>query len=95
MEKPNLIDPRTLYTDGPFPEQEQDTPAIQDDMRPEPDCGEKSYQGNNRLKHRNLSSQVEIPVSDVQQPLPMREKVPMWRFNSFLARKKMPKKSKL
>lgn len=53
MEKPNLIDPRTLYTDGPFPDQEQDTPAIQDDMRPEPDCGEKSYQGNNRLKHRN------------------------------------------
>lgn len=53
MEKPKLIDPRELYTDGPFPKQDQETPALQDEMMPEPDCGETSYKGNERLKYRN------------------------------------------
>lgn len=48
----NLKDPRTLYHPGKFLDQEQDTPALQDEMLPEPDCGETSYKGNNRLAGR-------------------------------------------
>ena len=53
MNKPNLIDPRTLYKNDEFKDQEQDTPALQDDMLPEPDCGEESYVGHEKLKYRN------------------------------------------
>lgn len=53
MKENNLRDPRELYFTGDYPDQEQDTPAIQDEMNPKPDCGEKSYIGNNRLKGRN------------------------------------------
>ena len=53
MENNNLRDPREFYYTGDYPDQEQDTPAIQDDMSPKPDCGEKNYKGNGRLKGRN------------------------------------------
>lgn len=53
MKENNLRDPRELYFTGVYPDQEQDTPAIQDEMSPKPDCGEKSYKGSNRLKGRN------------------------------------------
>lgn len=53
MEQGNLRDPRELHFTGDYPDQEQGTPAIQDDMSPKPDCGEKSYKGNNRLEGRN------------------------------------------
>lgn len=53
MNKPKLIDPRKLYKTRKFKEQEQDTPALQDDMIPEPDCGENSYTGNEKLLNRN------------------------------------------
>lgn len=53
MNKPKLIDPRKLYKTGKFKDQEQDTPALQDDMIPEPDCGENSYTGNEKLLNRN------------------------------------------
>lgn len=53
MENGNLRDPRKEYYTGKFPDQEQDTPALQDDMEPKPDCGEKSYKGHERLKGRN------------------------------------------
>lgn len=53
MTNRNLIDPRKLYYTDKFPEQEQDTPALQDDMMPKPDCGEESYKGHNRLEGRN------------------------------------------
>ena len=53
MEQGNLRDPRELHFTGDYPDQEQGTPAIQDEMSPKPDCGEKSYKGNNRLDGRN------------------------------------------
>lgn len=53
MSNEYLRDPRELYHTGNFPEQEQDTPALQDEMQPKPDCGEQSYIGNERLKGRN------------------------------------------
>lgn len=53
MKNEHLRDPRHLYYDGKFPDQEQDTPALQDEMTPKPDCGENSYEGNERLKKRN------------------------------------------
>jgi len=53
MENNNLRDPRKMYYTGEFPDQEQDTPALQDEMRPKPDCGEENYQGHGRLEGRN------------------------------------------
>lgn len=53
MQKPKLIDPRKLYKNTKFKDQEQDTPALQDDMIPEPDCGEESYIGSGKLQYRN------------------------------------------
>ena len=53
MAKPKLTDPRTLYKHSKFKDQEQDTPAIQNEMYPEPDCGEKSYKGSGKLQDRN------------------------------------------
>ena len=41
-----------FHTDK-FPDQEQNTPAIQNKMRPKPDSGEEAYKGNNRLEGRN------------------------------------------
>lgn len=53
MENNNLRDPRELYYTGKYPDQEQDTPALQDEMEPKPDCGEEKYKGYGRLKGRN------------------------------------------
>lgn len=54
MKHPELIDPRKMYYHQEFPNQEQDTPALQNDMQPEPDCGETSYVGAKRLKIEQL-----------------------------------------
>ncbi len=45
-------DPQTKYTDQPFPEQRQKWPALQRDMTPVPDCGERSYRGSGKLAGR-------------------------------------------
>lgn len=52
MSKPTE-DPRKKYYNDKFPNQEQETPALQKDMTPKPDCGEESYRGSNRLEGRN------------------------------------------
>lgn len=49
----NLQDPRKKYHTGQFPKQEQNTPALQKDMNPVPDCGEETYKGNGRLEGRH------------------------------------------
>lgn len=49
----HLTDPRKKFYTDKFPDQEQDTPAIQNEMSPKPDCGEESYRGYNRLVGRN------------------------------------------
>lgn len=53
MSDSRLTDPRTKYYNKKFPEQEQDTPALQSKMEPKPDSGEESYKGHNRLEGRN------------------------------------------
>lgn len=53
MGNPNLNDPRKKFHTEKFPDQEQSTPAIQNEMSPKPDCGEKSYKGHHRLEGRN------------------------------------------
>lgn len=45
-------DPRTKETKGPFPAQDQTYPGREADMTPEPDFGEASYRGCNRLEGR-------------------------------------------
>ncbi|PXA96425.1 NAD(P)-dependent oxidoreductase [Nostoc sp. 3335mG] len=47
-----MTDPQTKYTSDPFPEQRQPWPGLQRDMKPVPDCGEKSYVGSGKLKGR-------------------------------------------
>ena len=54
MGKPDLKDPRTLYRTEPFQEQEQASPALQDQMYPKPDCGEEHYRGAQRLLDRKV-----------------------------------------
>lgn len=54
MTEPKLIDPRNLYHTEKFPKQDQDTPALQNEMRPNPDCGEESYEGSNQLEDRRV-----------------------------------------
>ncbi len=41
--------PRYRFYNEKFKDQEQDTPALQSEMLPEPDCGEESYEGSNKL----------------------------------------------
>lgn len=53
MKKDYLTDPRKMYHTEKFPDQEQDTPALQEKMEPKPDSGEESYKGYNRLEGRN------------------------------------------
>lgn len=52
MNEPILKDPRKLYHPSKFVDQDQDTPALQEEMLPEPDCGEESYVGNHLLENR-------------------------------------------
>nr|WP_082222332.1 SDR family oxidoreductase [Mesorhizobium loti] len=47
-----MTNPTTKYTSEPFKEQRQEWPALQRNMDPVPDCGEKSYRGSNRLAGR-------------------------------------------
>ena len=49
---PPFADPQTKYTDKPFAEQRQKWPALQRDMKPVPDCGERSYRGSGKLQGR-------------------------------------------
>ncbi|WEA41027.1 SDR family oxidoreductase [Lysinibacillus fusiformis] len=53
MANPHLTDPRKKYHTEKFPNQVQNTPALQNEMSPKPDCGEESYKGYNRLEGRN------------------------------------------
>lgn len=54
MEKelPKMQNPLTQYRQDGYPKQLQEYPGIQEKMDPVPDCGEKSYIGNGRLKGR-------------------------------------------
>ncbi|MDM5199852.1 SDR family oxidoreductase [Fictibacillus enclensis] len=50
MSKP--VNPLTQYFNENYPKQYQDPPAVQGQMSPLPDCGEKSYKGSGRLSGR-------------------------------------------
>jgi len=49
---PPFADPQSKYTRTPFAEQPQKWPALQRDMKPVPDCGERSYRGSGKLQGR-------------------------------------------
>ena len=53
MTDPNTIqDPRQRGPEGPFPEQDQPYPGLESEMSPQPDYGETSYKGCDKLKDR-------------------------------------------
>lgn len=54
MTEPILQDPRKLFYEEQFPQQDQETPALQKQMKPVPDCGEDSYVGHDRLLNRRV-----------------------------------------
>lgn len=54
MSNSNLDNPTTKYYHEAYPKQEQPAPALQREMKPIPDCGETSYQGNQRLLGRKI-----------------------------------------
>lgn len=47
-----IQNPLTQYRQDGYPKQLQEYPGIQSEMKPVPDCGEKSYKGNGRLQGR-------------------------------------------
>ncbi len=47
-----MTDPKTRFTSEPFPEQKQEWPGLQRDMKPVPDSGETSYVGTGKLQGR-------------------------------------------
>ncbi len=47
-----LKNPQKLGYTGKYDIQHQEYPGLQSNMKPVPDCGEKSYQGNGRLQNR-------------------------------------------
>ena len=49
-----ICNPLTKYHHGKFPKQKQAAPALQCEMDPIPDCGEKTYQGHGRLEGRKM-----------------------------------------
>ncbi|MDF7670742.1 SDR family oxidoreductase [Orbaceae bacterium ESL0721] len=54
MKQVKLVNPLTAYFHGTYDEQPQPVPGIQKKMKPQPDCGEKSYKGHNRLTGRKI-----------------------------------------
>ncbi|OCG66350.1 NAD(P)-dependent oxidoreductase [Gilliamella sp. Nev5-1] len=50
----HIYNPLTKYHHTNFPKQTQAAPALQCEMTPTPDCGEKSYQGHGRLEGRKI-----------------------------------------
>lgn len=54
MTEPVLRDPRKLFHNDRFEKQDQDTPALQTNMTPRPDCGEESYVGSKKMENRRV-----------------------------------------
>lgn len=54
MKQVKLVNPLTAYFHGTYDKQPQPVPGIEAKMHPLPDCGEKSYQGHDRLTGRKL-----------------------------------------
>lgn len=54
MTEPDLRDPRKLFYDDKFKHQYQSAPALQNKMEPQPDCGEDSYVGHQKLLNRRV-----------------------------------------
>lgn len=52
MDNNKMQNPLTQYRQDGFSKQLQEYPGLQEEMQPIPDCGEKSYKGNDRLKGR-------------------------------------------
>lgn len=52
MSDSNLTNPIKAFFHDEFPEQYQEPPGLQKNMKPLPDCGEKSYKGSGKLTGR-------------------------------------------
>lgn len=92
MTEPKLIDPRNLYHTEKFPKQDQDTPALQQNMILFLIAEKNPMRAVISWKTDVYSSLVAIQGSVVQQRLHLLEKVQTSLFNSSQEKKKMQKK---
>ena len=53
-----LADPREEYYHDTYPAQQQESPGLESQMRPQPDTGETSYRGHGRLLGRKALAKV-------------------------------------
>lgn len=85
-------DPRNKFKTSDYDQQEQELPGLQSKMTPQPDCGETSYKGHERLKgYKMLVTGGDSAIGRVPQSL-MLKKVQMWLLTIYRVKKKTHKK---
>ena len=85
-------DPRKKFSNKDFPKQEQPVPGLQQQLDPQPDCGESSYTGHHRLEgYKMLVTGGDSAIGRLLQ-LRMQKKVPMLQLITSLMNKSMLKK---
>lgn len=78
MSDSNLTNPIKAFFHDEFPEQYQEAPGLQKNMKPVPDCGEKSYKGSGKLTGRKALVTGGDSGMGGGPRLLTPEKVPMW-----------------
>ncbi len=77
MSDSNLSNPLTAFFHDEFPEQYQEPPGLQENMKPVPDCGEKATKDRVNSPAEKRLSPAAIPVSAAPPRLLTPGKAPM------------------
>ena len=85
-------DPRNKFKTSDYDQQEQELPGLQSKMTPQPDCGETSYKGHERLKGYKMLVTGGDSAMDAQLQSLMLKKVQMWLLTIYRVKKKTHKK---
>ena len=87
-------DPRTKFKTSDYEKQEQELPGLQSELTPQPDCGETSYEGHNRLlDYKMLVTGGDSAIGRAQR-LHMPKKGQTLQLTIFQVKNKMLKKLK-
>lgn len=85
-------DPRNKFKTSDYEQQEQELPGLQSKMTPQPDCGETSYKGHERLKgYKMLVTGGDSAIGRQLQSL-MQKKAQMWLLTIYRVKKTTHKK---
>ena len=86
-------DPRTKFKTSDY--EKQELPGLQSELTPQPDCGETSYEGHNRLlDYKMLVTGGDSAIGRAQR-LHMPKKGQTLQLTIFQVKNKMLKKLKL